>query len=333
MLRLDDPCGAFLSDVSDALAGVTIRELLQHTSGLVRDGFDGDFWQLGGPFPGPDGLATLVADGESLILQRNERFKYSNIGYGLLGLAIEGATGRSYADVVRESVVAPLGLADTGTEYDPARVADYATGYSALAYAEHRVPIEHVDTRALAAATGCYSTAADLVRYFAAHCLGDERLLSDASKRQMQHGGWSTETPDKRYGLGMSVTKVGERTLIGHGGGYPGHATCSAFDPEAGLAVSVLTNAIDGPPEGLLQGMVKLIDRACEGAVPTPDGAERFTGRFAALWSVNDIALLGGRLFLMAPALADPGEPVPELEIVGRHHAADDGRLGLRRAR
>jgi len=315
-LRLDDRCDALFGDVSDALAEVTVRELLQHTSGLVRDSFDGDFWQLRGPFPGPDGLAALVEDAKALVLQRNERFKYSNIGYGLLGLAIEGVTGRTYADVIRESIVEPLGLTDTGAEYDPARAADYATGYTALAYAEHRVPIEHVDTGALAAATGCYSTAADLVRYFAAHCRGDERLLDDASKRQMQHGGWPTDTPDKRYGLGLSVTEVGDRTLIGHGGGYPGHATASAFDPEAGLAVSVFTNAIDGPAESLLHGVVKLLDRACDGALPTPAGSERFTGRFASLWSVNDVALLGGRLFLMAPTVADPAEPMPELEIV-----------------
>lgn len=315
-LRLDDRCADLLGSTSPALAEVTVRELLQHTSGLVRDGFDGDFWQLGGPFPGPAELAGLGADEDAMVLERNEQFKYSNIGYGLLGLAIEGVTGRAYADVVRDSIVEPLGLADTGAEYDPDRAAGYATGYSALAYAEHRVPIEHVDTRSLAAATGCYSTASDLVRYFAAHCLGDLRLLNDASKRQMQHGGWRTESADKRYGLGLSVTEVGERTLVGHGGGYPGHATSSAFDPQAGLAVSVLTNAIDAAPESLLHGVVKLVDRACEGAVPPPDDAQRFTGRFATLWSVSDVALLGGRLFLVAPAAADPVEQLPELEIV-----------------
>ncbi len=122
-----------------------------------------------------------------------------------------------------------------------------------------------------------------MVRYFAAHCLGDERRLSDASKRQMQHGGWRTESQDKRYGLGLSVADVGERTLIGYGGGYPGHATSSALDPEARLAVSVFTNAIDGAPEGLAHGVVKLIDRACDGSAPTPEGAARFTGRFATL--------------------------------------------------
>lgn len=315
-LRPDDRCRERLADCPAALGDVTVRELLQHTSGLVRDGRDGDFWQLGGPFPDAAGLDDVLADPDAAVLERNERFKYSNIGYALLGRILEQASGHTYAELVAQRICAPLGLADTGAEYDPDRAADYATGYSALSYADVRVPIEHVDTGALAAATGCWSTAEDLVRFFAAHLPGDERLLPEGSKREMRHGGWETDTPDKRYGLGLSVATVGERTLVGHGGGYPGHATASAFDPDGGLVLSVLTNAIDGAPEGLLHGVVKLVDRACDGAVAPLAGAERFTGRFASLWGVLDVALLGGRLWLLNPAVADPGEPAPELEIV-----------------
>lgn len=315
-LRLDDRCDERLAACPAALARVTVRELLAHTSGIVRDGKDGDFWQLGAPFPDAATLEALVANPDTAVLGRNERFKYSNIGYALLGRILERATGRPYAELVAERICAPLGLADTGAEYDEDRAAEYATGYSALSYADVRVPIEHVDTRALAAATGCWSTATDLVRFFAAHLPGDERLLCEESKRQMRHGAWSTDTPDKRYGLGLSVTTVDDRTLVGHGGGYPGHSTASAFDPDAGLVLSVLTNAIDGAAEGLLHGVVKLVDRACDGATPAPEAAARFTGRFASLWGVLDVALLGGRLFLLNPAAGDPGEPAPELEIV-----------------
>ena len=52
------------------------------------------------------------------------------------------------------------------------------------------------------------------------------------------------------------MTTVGERRLVGHGGGWPGHITRSLLDPVAGLAVSVLTNAIDGPAVELALGAV-----------------------------------------------------------------------------
>ena len=115
------------------------------------------------------------------------------------------------------------------------------------------MPIEHVDTRAMAPATGFYSTASDLVTYFSAHFLGDDRLLTDVSKHQMQQSLWEVGAPDRRYGLGMGVQAIGARAVVGHNGGFPGHITSSVADPVGRLAVSVLTNAVDGPADALTQ--------------------------------------------------------------------------------
>ena len=169
----------------------------------------------------------------SAVLPENDRFKYSNIGYGLLGLVVEAAAGTSYNSYVQTAIVDKLGLSGLGPELDPARLSEYAAGYSALSYADQRVPIEHVDTRALASATGFFGNARDLVTYFSAHLPGDDRLLSDKSKREMQHPLWKTGEDDgPRYGLGLQVTKVGDREVFGHGGGYPGHITRTLVDGE-----------------------------------------------------------------------------------------------------
>jgi CubicO group peptidase (beta-lactamase class C family) len=350
-VRLDDPAGQWvpwLREEGSALADATLRELLSHSAGVSRDSRDGDHWLLHQPFPDEATLRAKLLDPGAAVLPRNERFKYSNLGYSLLGLVIEAATGQSYADAVRAGVLEPLGLRDTGPELDPARASELATGYSALAYGDDRVPIEHVDTRAMAAATGFYSTARDVVDYLAAHFLRDSRLLGDDSKRVMQHAAWDTGDDDGRYALGFSVTPVGGHSLIGHGGGYPGHITRSVADPAAGLAISVLTNAIDGPARGLAHAAVRLADLACTSATtpaPTPDAA-RFTGRFANLWGVLDVAVLGGRLYAIDPSGPDPAEePVPldrlddaTLRVAGgsgfgsygeqvRYERAGDGRI------
>ena len=168
----------------------------------------------------------------------------------------------------------------------------------------------------MSSATGFYSTAEDLCRYFSAHFWGDGRLISDASKRVLQHDGWDVEhTPDSRYGLGFSVTKVGDRRLVGHGGGYPGHITRSLFDPDDRLAVSVLTNAIDGPAQALANAVVKLIDLAAAQSQPSDPRHARFCGRFANLWGVHDVASLGGQLLLLNPSLPDPTEGYAVLTI------------------
>ncbi len=319
-LRLDDTAGSRVRWLEGSDAGaLTVREMLAHASGLYRDSLDGDFWQLVGPFPDAARLREILLDPAAPVIPANERFKYSNIAYSLLGLVIEAVTGASYAEAVTTGIIAPLGLRDVGPEYDPRRAGEYATGYSSLAYAQKRSPIDHVDTRAMASATGFYSTAADLVTYFSAHFLGDERLLPDAAKRQMQHPGWKVGSGDLQYGLGLAVTTVGEREMIGHGGGYPGHITNSVVDTHAGLAVSVLTNCIDGPAEALAHTAVKLIDLA--GSRPRGDAAlpARFVGRYAGLWGVVDIALLGGRLYQIHPTAVDPTADAAELVLLDDH--------------
>ncbi|WP_433163528.1 serine hydrolase [Kribbella sp. CA-247076] len=319
-LRLDDKAGQHVTElVGTPLGERTVRDLLAHAGGITRDSLQADWWQLAGKFPDRDELLEVLRVESSAVLPENERFKYSNIGYGLLGLVVEAAAGTPYNSYVQSAIVDKLGLSGLGPELDPARGHEYAAGYSALAYADTRIPIDHVDTRALASATGFFGNARDLVTYFSAHLPGDDRLLTDASKREMQHPLWQTATDDwPRYGLGVQVAKIGERHLFGHAGGYPGHITKSMVDGSAKLVVSVLTNAIDGPAQQLTEGFFKLLDLAESKDRPgDPAGLSRFTGRYANLWGVNDIVELGGRLYAIDPASPDPGAEPQSLEVEG----------------
>lgn len=323
LLRLDDTAGFWLPFLDGSpLADITIRELLAHGGGVIRDGHDGDFWQLLRSFPDRAELARISLD-DAGVLGRNERFKYSNIGYSLLGQIIEAATETTYDDHVREHVVDRLGLVNTGPELDPARLDEYATGYSSLAYADRRLPIEHIDTGAMASATGFFSTASDVVHYLAAHFHGDDRLLSDDGKRQMQRTEWKVDGGETEYGLGFAIQKIGDRRVLGHGGGYPGHITRSIFDPVDRLAVSVLTNAIDGPAQSYATAAVHLIDLAASGAATAPPSdtggdvdVDSFCGRFAQVWGIYDIAALGGQLYQLDPNAPDPAVEPMRLDVV-----------------
>ena len=320
-LRLDDRVDAWLPDLAGQPVGDrTLRELLAHGGGVVRDGHDGDFWQLARAFPDAAQLAATAAD-RAEILPANQEFKYSNIAYGLLGEVIEAVTGEAYATVVGREVVDRLGLERTGPELDPARATEYAAGYSALAYADTRIPIEHVDTGALAAATGFYSTAEDLCRYMSAHFLGDERLLGDRAKRLMQKTEWHVAGGNMAYGLGFQINEIGERRMLGHGGGYPGHITRSVFDPDAQLGLAVLTNAIDGPAATLVFAGVALVDLAARPSKPGRQldvaAADRLCGRYASLWSAIDIVRLGAGLYALDPTGTDPAAEHVTLEMTG----------------
>jgi CubicO group peptidase (beta-lactamase class C family) len=198
----------------------------------------------------------------------------------------------------------------------------------------------------MASATGFYSTAEDMVTFASAHFFGDDRLIGDRAKNEMQRPVWTGQDPDAPhdgYGYGTGIRHYGGHRMVGHSGGYPGHITRTMWDPNEGLAISALTNAVDGPAEELAAGILKILDKARESsaklelrsglvnstAIPRPDAPKAgidpasFTGRFAALWGVTDVLLLGGKLVASSPTLASPLTQAAELAIV------DENTLGI----
>jgi CubicO group peptidase (beta-lactamase class C family) len=317
-LRLDDPVAAHLPELTDtAVADRTISELLTHSGGVIRDSQDGDFWQLYRAFPDRDELLALASRPSAAVIDRNDHFKYSNIAFGLLGQIIEVAAGQSFADYVRTEIADPLGLEDTGAEFDPSRAADYAAGHSSLLTTRQRQIIPHVDTQALAAATGCYATATDLTGFFTALLPGDTRLLNADSQRQQRHRHWDIKAGEQGYGLGVFLDKIADTDLFGHTGGYPGHITCTYANPADRWVLSVLTNAIDGGASPLAAAYVHLLSlgRSAHHATTDPD-ATRFTGRFAWLWGLLDVVRIDGRLFALDPSDPNPAEDAAALEVI-----------------
>jgi CubicO group peptidase (beta-lactamase class C family) len=95
-LRLDDRLSSHLGWLADdpataRLANLTVEELLCHGGGVIRDGTDGDCWQLRRSFPDAAELRELLTRGPSPYVA-NERFHYSNVAYSLLGCVIEAVT-------------------------------------------------------------------------------------------------------------------------------------------------------------------------------------------------------------------------------------------------
>ena len=340
-LRLDDTAGQWIPQLVDAgspLASVTVRELVTQSGGIIRDGVDATYWSHTIPFPDTDELLRISTQ-EGAIRQPEATFKYTNIGFSLLGMVIGAASGSTFNDFVKESVVGKLGLKNTGPELDQDRISEYAGAHSGLGSRESRKELGHIDTRSMSAATGFYSTAEDMVTFGSAHFFGDDRLISDRGKNEMQRTVWSNlggGNPLDGYGYGTVVTHYDGHRMVGHSGGYPGHITRTMWDPNEGIAISVLTNAVDGPAEELAAGILKILDKAREttGKLPLTSGLtnsaalnppesaddsidlESFTGRFAALWGVTDIALIAGKLYATTPTAPSPLTMPSELAVV-----------------
>src|SRR6185503_914171 len=157
------------------LLDVTIRELLTHSSGLQRD-LPGTWWTQPS-FP------TEFPDDFSATYPSSTRWKYSNVGYALLGEVVAAAGGEPWARHIERRIFEPLGMASSGAAA-PRDEARLATGYSRPAPGAPHVPTRHAEHGALGPAISVVSIVDDMGRYLAFHQgVGD--ILGAKSLREM----------------------------------------------------------------------------------------------------------------------------------------------------
>ncbi len=240
-LGLDDPVSEHLPSSPAAWDKITIRNLLTHTSGIPNftalPGYAS--WKLSPTTP-----EETIAHFRDLPLDfpPGTRMSYSNSGYIVLGLLIERASGQKYADFVREHIFMPLGMNDSGYDANDAIVPMRAAGYAPGPSGPRNAP--YIDMTVPYAAGGLYSTTADLLRW--TQGLFGGKLLSAKSLQAM------TTPFMSDYAFGLTVRKVGGRTLIEHNGGIEGFNTDLAYFPDDKLTVAALANLNGSAPSEIV---------------------------------------------------------------------------------
>jgi D-alanyl-D-alanine carboxypeptidase len=258
-VELDAPISRYVPRLPDAWSGIRVRHLLNHTAGIP------DFrerWlteNLREDALTPDSVIGIVRN-EPLEFAPGTRWKYSNIGYILLGLLIERVTGEPYAHHLRTRLFEPLGLAATRycdvTPLIPHRAEGYEQRDTSV------VNARYTSMTAPFSAGGLCSTVGDLAAWNRALATG--RVVSAASRAMMT-------TPDSAareagYGFGVWVQTIEGRRVIRHAGGIEGFRADNAYLPDDSLSVTVLTNLAAPGPEELLSEIV----RAGLGSPPQP---------------------------------------------------------------
>ena len=127
-LRLDDPVGSHVEGLHPSVARVTLGQLLSHGAGVVRDGTDAGQWIDERPFAVEAELRSALT--APLVIPPDSRMKYSNHGFGLLGLVIEAVTGESYSAWITRNIIRPSGLKETTPDTPFARGTPVARGHS-----------------------------------------------------------------------------------------------------------------------------------------------------------------------------------------------------------
>lgn len=291
---------------------ITISDLLQHTSGLVRDGHRADFWQMLEPFPDERQLRDLALTSD-LVFHPGARFKYSNLGFALLGMIIEAVSGTPYDQYIHKAVAEPLQLSSL-VQSDPALGERAARSYLRNDDGS-RPSYEPPAVRAFTPATGWCATAGDMTSL----------LVSQSRDRQTgqwgdlfetvvpRHGPWrALAARGADYGSGVMAHDIGGSQLLGHSGGLLGHRSCTFVEPTTGLAVAVMANATDVPIVELAFGVFGVFRYfARYGDHGSPE-RKRLNVRLANAWETMEVVATAERIVSVAPESWRPFSSVNE---------------------
>ena len=248
-LDLDAPVVDVLPELrladADVTQQVTMRHLLSHTSGI-----DGDIFTDTGR--GDDCLEKYAA-GLGEAAQNHPlgaTWSYCNSGFSLAGRVIEKLTGGTWDAAIHERLIAPLGLGHTGTLPEEALLHRVAVGHLTIEGEQVRAPTAWGLPRSAGPAGLINSTVEDVLAFARMHLTGGvaadgTRLLSEESAKAMTAK--EADLPDKyslgdSWGLGWIRFDWGGRQLVGHDGNTIGQAAFLRVLPDAGLAVTLLTN-------------------------------------------------------------------------------------------
>jgi len=259
VLDLDEPVADYFPEIGRLMLPppgalpITFRMLASHTAGLAREP------DLRGAASGPiygweDKILESIPQTGYRTAPRTE-YSYSNIGFGMLGLASSRAAGEPFMELITELIFKPLGMdSSTFIVNTPELARRLSVGYSRNRetgeISAEQATREHFGRGYKVPNGGIYSTVIDMAK-FAAAMMGESPvpILSDASREVMM----TPQSPAENYGLGFTVRTSAEGvTTVGHGGSVAGYNAGLSFDPDSKVGVAMLRTTSYNPPVGLL---------------------------------------------------------------------------------
>jgi CubicO group peptidase (beta-lactamase class C family) len=325
-LRLDDPVGQYVEGLHPQVAVTTIAQLLSHSAGLTRDGADSGQFADRRTYLNQRELVAELRSPPAI--EPNTRFKYSNHGFGLLGLVIEAIVREPYRVWIKREIIDAIGLRETEPDMSIAKGIPFARGHTLRLPLGRRlvVPGEN-PANAIAPAAGFVSTAADVARFFAQLAPNAKRsVLSAASRREMTRRHW--RNPDASlegyYGLGIMSGSLGGWDWFGHTGVFQGYVSRTCVLPACDVTITILTNSNDGLAGFWLDGAMQILRAFAVRGAPRRRVRD-WTGRWWGTWGAIDLVPLGNLVIVANPHLLNPFMDAAEIEVAGR----DIGRISL----
>ncbi|HEX5733975.1 MAG TPA: serine hydrolase domain-containing protein [Blastocatellia bacterium] len=246
-ISLDDKISKFLEGTPDTWKDITVRHLLTHTSGIVREA------------PGFDALkiqndADVIKTAYNLPLRftPGEKYEYCNVGYFTLAEIIRKVSGKPWGDYLNERLFTPLEMNSTRTTTMTEIVPNRANGY-----VWRSGKLDNAGILFAVRPSGAFlSSVLDLAKWDAA--LYTDRILKQSTLSQMWAPVKLNSGATHPYGFGWELNTFGGHKAVHHGGSLPGFRAQFARFVDDKLTIVVLTNGDGANSRALALGVAGL---------------------------------------------------------------------------
>jgi D-alanyl-D-alanine carboxypeptidase len=253
ILSLNDPLSKWLPDFTNVNSSITIRQLLNHTSGVSDPFFTTHLLDTIQKYPThhytPEEVLSLL---EPPLFTPGTGYGYSNINYILAGMVAKSATGNNISKLIRDSILTPLHLDSTFYDLEESEIGTLAHRWTG------DIAIDLNDTSRISLNTAggpagsIFSTAGDMAQWYRA--LMSNQVINESSFTEL-----TTFALPGNYGLGLQQSTFYERTTWGHAGSTIGYKSRVIYDPCMRTFVCCLANADWAAVDGITAMLYKLL--------------------------------------------------------------------------
>lgn len=320
-VKLDDPVAKYLPSTAHVPSRngreITLVDLATQSSGLPR--MPSNFAPKDKSNPYADYTEQQAIDFvSSYALPRDpsEKYEYSNLGMGLLGISLEHREGLGYEALVRKHVIDPLKMNDTRVAFTPSMKERLALGHDDAGNL-----VSNWDIPGLAGAGALRSTVNDMLKYLAANVEpASSPLKAPIEMTHVKRHG--TDSPNLNLGLAWHIltTPFGS-DITWHNGGTGGYRTFIGFDPARHTGVVVLSNSNIGvddiglhfidPRMQLAPAPVKVVHTEI---TVSPDVLDRYVGEYELAPQFHIVVTREGNALYGQPTGQDKVQLFPEKE-------------------
>jgi D-alanyl-D-alanine carboxypeptidase len=257
IISLNDPLSKWIPSYTNVNPAITIRQLLNHTSGVSDPFFTTGLLDTIQKYPThvytPTEILTWLGP---QAYSPGTGYNYSNINYVLAGMVAKSATGYNISKLIRDYILTPLQLDSTFFDIEESETGTLAHRWAG----KPAVDLHNTSRISLNTAGGpagsIFSTAGDIVKWY--HALMSHQVLNASSFSELTT--FVTIGGKGNYGLGLqrSISNYGT-TVWGHGGSTIGYKSLVIYDPAMQTTVCCLANADWAAVDGITMLLYKLL--------------------------------------------------------------------------